>query len=76
MPEENVKADNRLTQSNLRSPRAAAFAGIGFALLSTASLILIRLSFPENVKDPADWLAEEAKNLSLAMSLVPFAGIA
>jgi hypothetical protein len=76
MPNENVKADSRLTQPNLRSPRAAAFAGIGFALLSTASLILIRLSFPENVIDPADWLADQAKNLSLAMSLVPFAGIA
>jgi len=76
MSEESVQANGRLTQSNLRSPRAAAIAGIGFALLMSASTILIRLSFPEDTIDPADWLANEAKNLSLAMSLVPFAGIA
>jgi hypothetical protein len=57
MSEQTANTDDRLTQSNLRSPRAAAIAGIGFALLSAASLILVRLSFPENVMDPADWLA-------------------
>jgi hypothetical protein len=76
MPEQTAKPDDRLSQSNLRSPRAAAFAGIGFALMSGASLILVRLSFPENVADPATWLADQAKTLSLAMSLIPFAGIA
>jgi hypothetical protein len=76
MPKETEIADNVFTQPTLRSPRAAAIAGIVFAVLSSTSLILIRLSLPDNVLDTGAWLAREAKDLSLAMSLVPFAGIA
>src|SRR5215813_13185861 len=61
----------------LRTPRAAGIAGVQFAVLLTAALVLVRLAAPA---DPADafFLGEPAKRrlAILARSLVPFAGIA
>ena len=64
-----------LTGRSLRTPRAAAIAGIAFALLVGTAYILIRLSIPQ---DPGEsqWLAENAGDVRLALSLIPFAGIA
>lgn len=76
MVEPNEQVHGLLPPSKLRSPRAAAVAGIAFALLSITSDILIRLSFPDNLLAPADYLPAEAQEITLAMSLVPFAGIA
>ncbi|HSR31053.1 MAG TPA: hypothetical protein VLY63_10850 [Anaerolineae bacterium] len=64
-----------LVQHELRTPRAAAIAGILFALLYGTSWILIRLAVPADSLQAGDWLDRQAKNLSLAMSLIPFAGI-
>lgn len=65
-----------LTRQRLRTPRAAAIAGIIFALLLGASFVLIRLSIPADPQDGGAWLDERANSISLALSLVPFAGIA
>ena len=64
-----------LTGRRLRTPRAAAVAGIAFALLLGTSYMLIRLSIP---LDPGEsqWLAENAGTVRLALGLIPFAGIA
>ena len=67
------KAD--LSNRALRTPRAAAIAGILFAVLAITSHVLIRLSVPADLLDPSDWLEDQAKTVALAMSLVPFAGI-
>jgi hypothetical protein len=40
-------------RERLRTPRSAAIAGIVFSLLLMASLILIRLSVPANLKKMA-----------------------
>jgi hypothetical protein len=64
-----------LVQRRLRTPRAAAIAGILFAVLYSTSWILIRLSVPPEGLGAAEWLDSQAKNLSLSMSLIPFAGI-
>jgi hypothetical protein len=64
-----------LVQSRLRTPRAAAIAGILFAVLYSTSWVLIRLSIPADALVATGWLKTQAKNLSLAMSLIPFAGI-
>jgi hypothetical protein len=64
-----------LVRRELGTPRAAAIAGILFALLFGASWVLIRLSIPAHALEASDWLESQAKNLSLAMSLVPFSGI-
>jgi hypothetical protein len=65
----------QLTPRRLDTPRAAAIAGILFALLFSTSWLLIRLSLPAEVLDADRLLGDRAKNLSLAMSLIPFAGI-
>jgi hypothetical protein len=62
----------------LRTPRAAALAGILFAVLFTVSMLLIRFTLPEELSGPnaADWLAGNTSLITLALTLVPFAGIA
>ena len=70
-----VEKTEHLVRSELRTPRAAAIAGILFAVLYSTSWILIRLSIPGNALEASDWLQQQAGNLSLAMTLIPFAGI-
>ena len=70
-----AETTQHLVRSELRTPRAAAIAGILFAALYGTAWVLIRLSIPGNALEASDWLDHQAKNLSLAMSLIPFAGI-
>ncbi len=64
--------------SPLRTPRAAGVAGILFAVLLTISLVLLRLSIPTGAAVSSIWLRQPARRTSvgIALSLVPFAGIA
>src|SRR5262245_23324446 len=64
------------TRRRLSTPRAAAAAGIIFALLTWTGQLLIRFSIPTDSSDNGAWLASEAGPISFALSLVPFAGIA
>jgi hypothetical protein len=67
-----------LTRQALKTPRAAAVAGIIFAVLFTTSLVLMRLAIPEELSGSniASWLQGSTTTVSLALTLVPFAGIA
>src|SRR5262249_3806194 len=65
-----------LTDHKLKTPRAAAVAGILFTVLFTSSYILIRLSIPGNPAASGTWLKDRASTVALALSLLPFAGIA
>lgn len=65
----------RLSNGSLRTPRAAAIAGLLFALLFGTSWILTQLAIPADLLDTSDWLEGQAKTISLALSLLPFAGI-
>jgi hypothetical protein len=65
-----------LIRARLRAPRAAAVAGIVFSLLFIVVLVLIRVSVPADPLDAAEWLPYNWKTVSLALQLVPFAGIA
>jgi hypothetical protein len=66
-----------LARQSIKSPRAAAIAGILFAVLYSISLALIRISIPADpAGDNAAWLETNQKMVSLALNLVPFAGIA
>ena len=67
-----------LTRQALRTPRAAAVAGIIFAVLFTISLVLLQLALPEELSGTgtAAWLQGNTATLTLALTLVPFAGIA
>jgi hypothetical protein len=65
-------------KSALRTPRAAAVAGIVFSVLMIASLALLRLSVPADSAVAGGWLTDSAKRTAVAigLNLVPFAGIA
>jgi hypothetical protein len=65
-------------RQRLRTPRAAAVAGILFSVLFVISMTLLRLVFPEDLTGPdaADWLHGNTGLVSVALTLVPFAGIA
>ncbi|MDF2561128.1 MAG: hypothetical protein K0R99_2574 [Microbacterium sp.] len=61
----------------MSSPRAAALAGVLFAFLFAAALVLMRTSLPDQRSIPADWPDDAAAaRLTIGLSLVPFAGIA
>ena len=60
----------------LRTPKAAAFAGIGFAFLQITSFVLLQISIPADSYERNDWLVEQASEITLALGLLPFAGIA
>jgi hypothetical protein len=63
-------------RARLTTPRAAAVAGVLFSVLLIAALVLIRVSMPAGPRDTGDWLSTNAKAVTLALNLVPFAGIA
>ncbi len=61
----------------LNSPRAAALAGVLFAVLFTTSLALMRTALPETLTSDTQWLdGGSTARISIGLGLVPFAGIA
>ena len=78
-PVENEKSARASgVRRELRTPRAAAIAGIIFSVLLTMSMVFMKLSIPDNPADAGRWMAEGGHNdlLVLALNLIPFAGIA
>ena len=73
-----MTAEVEITRAALRTPRAAAIAGIVFALLLGTALVLLRVSIPADPKDAPEWLDDPWRKNSvvLALNLVPFAGLA
>lgn len=59
----------------LTTPRAAALAGVLFAVLFTAAIVLIRSSLPEGAQPGTQWLESGNDKIRLASELMPFAGI-
>jgi hypothetical protein len=71
------EAQPQVVRRSLTTPRAAAVAGILFATLYGTGIILIRLSIPEDLSsDSAAWLETSSRTITLALNLVPYAGIA
>jgi hypothetical protein len=65
-----------LTRERMKTPRAAALAGILFSVLLIISLVLVRISIPGNPQDLGEWLSGSLRTVGLALILIPFAGIA
>ncbi len=59
----------------LRTPRAAAAAGVLFAVLFAAVLILVRTALPEGAAPGSQWLEAGSFHIEVAAVLMPFAGI-
>jgi hypothetical protein len=62
----------------LRTPRAAALAGIIFSVLLICALVLLRVSTPAQSAAPGEWLTDSRRRAAVAigLNLIPFAGIA
>lgn len=62
----------------LRSPRAAAIAGIAFALIFGAAIVLVRIAIPSGSQSASSWLDDRWRRnaVLVALYLVPFAGLA
>src|SRR5215472_9484510 len=67
-----------ITGAGLRTPRAAAAAGILFSLLLGLALVLLLVSAPSDTATAGTWLTDSSRRatLAVALNLVPFAGIA
>ena len=73
-----MKQPVALMPQALKTPHAAAVAGIIFAVLFTISMVLMRITLPEDLSETniAAWLRGNTATISLALTLAPFAGIA
>ena len=60
---------------HLTTPRAAALAGVLFAVLFAAVIYLIRSSLPEGAQPGSQWIDSGGDKIRLAAELMPFAGI-
>ena len=65
-----------LIGTRLKTPRAAAIAGILFSVLLITGLLLFRLSVRADPLETGTWLRTSSNRVALALNLVPFAGIA
>ena len=64
------------TVRRLTTPRAAAVAGVLFALLFGTALVLIRTALPEGAAPGSQWLDSGSSRIKVSSTLMPFAGIA
>jgi hypothetical protein len=71
-----MSENNILTRAHLKTPKAAAIAGIVFSTLLITLLWLLRRYIPTDPLDTGAWLATKSRTVALALNLVPFAGIA
>jgi hypothetical protein len=71
-----MRADVDQKFRRLTTPRAAAVVGILFSLLFSTSLVLLRIAIPEDLSVEMDWAKGGANQISIALKLMPFAGIA
>ena len=71
-----IGVNDQVEFRRLTTPRAAAIAGILFGLLFATSLVLIRTAIPEYLSDDVAWVEQGAGRITVALELMPFAGIA
>jgi hypothetical protein len=65
-----------LTGTSLRTPKAAALAGIAFSVLVAVVFLLFRISIPADPLDAGAWPAKGSSTITAALNLMPFVGIA
>src|SRR6476619_1122832 len=65
-----------LTRANLKTPKAAAIAGMVFSVLLIVVFWLLRTSIPADPQDSGSWVQGNSGSVALALNLMPFAGIA
>jgi hypothetical protein len=78
MTEGGTGRDSLRVVSPLRTPRAAAVAGIIFSVFLIFALVLLRVSVPAHPAVPGAWLTNSGRRaaVTIGLNLIPFAGIA
>jgi len=76
LEEDLMNQSMTLSRQRLKTPRAAAIAGIIFSILLIIIVVLMRMSIPLNPHDAGTWLSSSSRTVNLALNLLPFAGIA
>jgi hypothetical protein len=78
MSERTMGQDRLADTSPLKTPRAAALAGIVFSVLLIAALVILRLATPADPSVVGSWLSDSARRAAVvtALNFIPFAGIA
>src|SRR5260370_31955054 len=71
-----MKQEAPLIRAQLKTPRAAAVAGILFSVLLIAGLVLFQLSVRADPLETGALLRTSSNKIALALNLIPFAGIA
>jgi hypothetical protein len=66
------------TARAMRTPRAAAVAGLAFSILFATSVVLREWALPPGSLDAGAWMEDDSKRraVSVSLHLLPFAGIA
>ena len=73
---ESNMQNRALSRAHLRTPKAAALAGMLFSILLIIAFGLLRMSVPADPQEPGSWLRTNSDTVALALNLIPFAGIA
>ena len=60
---------NSVASQAIRTPRAAAVAGIAFSVLLTMAMVLVRLAVPSDPDDAGDWLADGSRRDAVVVAL-------
>src|SRR3982751_6167111 len=68
--------NEKLTDDRLRTPKAAAIAGIAFSILLLIVMALFWSAVPTDALDKGAWLSGSLRRVELALNLMPFAGVA
>ena len=68
--------EDKLTKTNLRTPRAAAIAGIVFSTMLIQAFWLLRVSITAESLISKEGLSDHARTITTALSLIPLSGIA
>ncbi len=66
----------RAIPRRLTTPRAAAVAGVLFAVLFGTALVLIRTALPEGAAPGSQWVESGSRRIKISSTMMPFAGIA
>lgn len=68
--------NDTFVHARLKTPKAAALAGIAFSLLMFTIFGLLRRSIPADPLESGAWLTTDTATIALALNLIPFAGVA
>lgn len=71
-----MAGNKALTRASLRTPRAAALAGILFSLSVFGAFWLLRAAVPADPTEPGAWLNTRSRTVALALNLIPLSGVA